>query len=82
MKQKLRTTLRMAAEHGHDVLVLGAFGCGYFGNPPEEVAVSFRQLLEGEFAGAFRLAIFAVLPDRNAAAFLKHFPAISARELA
>ncbi|KAJ7788078.1 hypothetical protein B0H14DRAFT_2950224 [Mycena olivaceomarginata] len=41
-------------------LVLGAFGCGAFGNPPAEVAQLFRRVLlgrdgnrGGEFLGCF-----------------------------
>eukprot|EP00913_Durusdinium_trenchii_P023936 g22478.t1 len=71
LQQKLRTTLRMAAEHGNNAVVLGAFGCGYFGNPPEAVATTFQELLTSEFHGTFHLAVFALLRDRNFATFVK-----------
>lgn len=74
--EKIRTTFYLAALHGHRALVLGAFGCGYFRNPPDAVATAFKELLEGEFAGAFALAVFTI-PDaagaRNTTAFEKAF---------
>jgi uncharacterized protein (TIGR02452 family) len=36
------------------VLILGAFGCGAFGNPPEVVAKAFRQVLAEQRYHAFR----------------------------
>lgn len=81
LRQKLRSILRMAAEHGDEALVLGAFGCGYFGNPPEAVAEVFQELLSSEFQGVFRLCVFALLRDRNYASFVRHFPVASHEEL-
>eukprot|EP00435_Cladocopium_sp_Y103_P025850 s2583_g6.t1 len=81
LRQKLRSTLRMAAEHGDEALVLGAFGCGYFGNPPEAVAEVFQELLTSEFQGVFRLCVFALLRDRNYASFVRHFPVASHEDL-
>jgi uncharacterized protein (TIGR02452 family) len=53
--------LGVAAAHGHRSLVLGAWGCGVFGNDPAEVASLFGMALEGPFAGAFEAVVFAVL---------------------
>lgn len=66
LRQKLRTTMHMAVSHGHDSVVFGAFGCGYFRNPADAVAVAFDELLRSEFADAFRVVLFAV-PARQAA---------------
>eukprot|EP00931_Biecheleriopsis_adriatica_P069919 TRINITY_DN43725_c0_g1_i1.p1 TRINITY_DN43725_c0_g1~~TRINITY_DN43725_c0_g1_i1.p1 ORF type:complete len:298 (+),score=62.12 TRINITY_DN43725_c0_g1_i1:17-910(+) len=76
LKEKCRTVLWMAASKGHEAVVLGAFGCGYFGNPPDDVAEAFAELLGpgGEFAGSFRLAIFAVPRDMNYQYFKDRFP--------
>lgn len=53
-KSKMRLCLRMAAHHGHGLLVLGALGCGAFANPPREVATCWLEVLrEGEFAGGW-----------------------------
>lgn len=79
LHQKIRTVLHMAAVAGHDSLVLGAFGCGYFRNRPEVVAQTFAGLLldGGEFAKAFRLVVFAIptgFGKGNFNTFSKIFP--------
>lgn len=62
-KGKMRMSLRLAAARGHDLLVLGALGCGAFGNPPAEVVDCWREVLsEAEFGGGrWREIVFAVL---------------------
>lgn len=57
--QRARKILSVAAMHGAEVLILGAFGCGAFCNPPEVVAAAFRDVLP-EFSHAFRTVEFAV----------------------
>lgn len=64
---KIRAMLRIAATHGHIDLVLSAFGCGAFGNPPAPVAALFATVLaEAEFSGVFRELVFAIFDDHNA----------------
>jgi uncharacterized protein (TIGR02452 family) len=70
MKGKIKTILRIAAIHNHRRIVLGALGCGVFGNPNKEVAAIFREVLsETEFQGWFEKIVFAILggdrPDGN-----------------
>eukprot|EP00727_Mastigamoeba_balamuthi_P013568 m51a1_g8834 hypothetical protein (347) ;mRNA; f:402120-403368 len=58
----VRAALHAMAVSGRDNAVLGAFGCGAFGNPAGPVAQVFReQLLSPEFRGAFRRVVFAIL---------------------
>ncbi|KAF3939518.1 hypothetical protein ABW19_dt0208115 [Dactylella cylindrospora] len=66
MEIKIRQMLRMAALNGHRRLVLGAFGCGVFGNPPEEVAQMFLDIFqEPEFQGGWwKEIIFACLSSK------------------
>ena len=45
-KNKMRTILRIGLLHGHDSLVLGAFGCGAFHTPPSHVARLFFEVFE------------------------------------
>jgi uncharacterized protein (TIGR02452 family) len=58
----------LAAAEGYRELVLGAWGCGVFGNDPKEVAQIIHERLFGPdgWAGKFRRIIFAVL-DRSPA---------------
>ncbi|CAL9496844.1 hypothetical protein SUDANB121_03371 [Nocardiopsis dassonvillei] len=74
---RARGVLAAAAHHGVDVLVLGAWGCGVFGNIPEEVAEAFAGHLHGGFAGVFERVVFAVLDrdERVRGAFADRFPA-------
>ncbi|KAK4130489.1 hypothetical protein BT67DRAFT_343245, partial [Trichocladium antarcticum] len=66
-KDKMRLCLRMAATKGHAMLVLGAIGCGAFGNPPHEIVACWSEVLgESEFAGGwFKEIWFAVFDRRN-----------------
>lgn len=66
MLSRMEKVLSLAVVHGHDMLVLGAWGCGVFGNDPQRVAGWFQRHLTGEgiFHRAFRKIIFAVL-DRT-----------------
>lgn len=65
-RDKVRTIFRIALSHGHDALVLGAFGCGAFKNPPAEVAAIFHEILEeSEFKNKFRLVTFSIIEDHN-----------------
>ncbi|KAL8800057.1 MAG: hypothetical protein Q9182_005457 [Xanthomendoza sp. 2 TL-2023] len=67
MRDKIRMVLRVAAAKGHRQLVLGALGCGAFGNPRGEVARLWRDvLLEPEFSGGWwEDVVFAVLDGSN-----------------
>ncbi|PLB55120.1 hypothetical protein P170DRAFT_432661 [Aspergillus steynii IBT 23096] len=71
MKTKMRSVLRVAAFNRHRKLVLGALGCGVFGNPNNEVADCWMEVLqENEFQGWWDTIAFAVLdnmtgPDSN-----------------
>lgn len=62
--EKMRAVLRAAIRNGHRQIVLGALGCGVFGNPSREVALMWKQVLrEQEFQGGWwRDVVFAVLP--------------------
>lgn len=66
-KNKIRTILRVAAKFGHNALVLSAFGCGAFRNPPEHMATLFKEVFaEAEFLNRFEVVVFAIIDDHNA----------------
>jgi uncharacterized protein (TIGR02452 family) len=56
--------LRVAAHHGIERLVLGAWGAGVFGNDPRMVADMFAAHLGGAFEGVFAEIVFAVFGPR------------------
>ena len=64
--RKIRAILRIAYNNGQRRLVLGAFGCGAFNNPPKQMAELFRQVIEEpEFKGLFQQIVFAIIEDHN-----------------
>jgi uncharacterized protein (TIGR02452 family) len=75
--RRIEIMLRAAAKTGYRELVLGAWGCGAFGNDPNSVAEQFRKALMDERLGqCFRRVVFAVYgrPDgRNITAFRNVF---------
>lgn len=79
MLSRTEKVLSLAVLHQHEVLVLGAWGCGVFKNKPEDVAQYFATHLfgDGVFGRAFRKIVFAVYSGQkqnpNLPAFNKHF---------
>lgn len=57
---RIQAMLHTAAHFGYRILVLGAWGCGAFGNDAKLVAELFAKVLN-EMPGAFRNVTFAVL---------------------
>jgi len=60
LQQRIHRVLAIAQAYGHTDLVLGAWGCGAFGNDTRRTAVDFRQALENDFRGAFASVVFAI----------------------
>ena len=66
VREKMRTIFRIALENGHDALVLGAWGCGAFRNPPRHIAKLFHEIMEeDEFRNRFRKIVFAIVDRRK-----------------
>ena len=58
--------LAAAAENGYKDLVLGAWGCGAFGNSPKDVAGYFRKvIIEEEYGKCFNEICFAIYGKEN-----------------
>jgi uncharacterized protein (TIGR02452 family) len=60
LRARIHRVLAIAHAFGYRALVLGAWGCGAFGNDPVRTAHDFREALAGEFAHAFEEVVFAV----------------------
>lgn len=71
---RIRNILEVAVAKDTDILVLGAFGCGAFNNPPELVADVCRELLidKGYFR-FFTKTVFAIKKNDSANTNLEAF---------
>jgi len=78
LHRRAELVLAIAAHHGVERLVLGAWGAGVFRNDPRMVADAFGALLEGRFANVFAEVVFAVTSgpgNANYDAFAARFAA-------
>lgn len=75
-ENRWRCILAAAAKHKSDVLILGAFGCGVFANPPEVVVAAFNNVLP-EFRNSFETIEFAVYTTRADSPNYRAFAAIT-----
>lgn len=58
-KELFSRVLALALQNKCDTVVLGAFGCGAFGNPPRIVSRAAKETVE-EYRYAFKVIEFAV----------------------
>lgn len=58
-EKRLTRILDIAASQGNEVVILGAFGCGAFRNPPEVVSAAAKSVLS-KYAAKFETIEFAV----------------------
>lgn len=58
--KRAKHIMHVAAAHGAEVLILGAFGCGAFQNDPEAVAAAYRDALAeyGKYFDEIEFAVF------------------------
>jgi uncharacterized protein (TIGR02452 family) len=61
MMRRICKVLSVGIAHKHNAIVLGAWGCGAFGNDGHQIARLFRDALSNKFKGAYRRVIFAVV---------------------
>lgn len=62
LKQRADFVISIAEENGCDTVVLGAWGCGVFGQDPRLVARLFRERLS---ASTIKRAVFAIPGNNN-----------------
>ena len=62
--QRARQIFNIAAQHGIDVIILGAFGCGAFRNDPSVVAKAYLEVTK-EYRKHFKTIEFAVFCGRE-----------------
>jgi len=67
VKVKIRLMFKLAAVKGHDAIVLSAWGCGAYANPPLCIATAFKAVLEEEeFSNCLQRVVFSIFNDQNA----------------
>lgn len=80
MWSRMLKVLSVAQRHGHDALVLGAWGCGAFGNDGNLIAGMFRRALTQEFKGAFHAVTFAIVDSTPEGRFIGPFRKVFSQE--
>jgi uncharacterized protein (TIGR02452 family) len=73
LRDRVAKILSVAQAHGHDSLILGAWGCGAFGNDGHQVAEFFHRSLTIDFAGAFKEVTFAIVDTSPEKKFIGPF---------
>lgn len=77
MVRRIRIMCRAAIENGYKVMVLGAWGCGAFGNKPENVSEYFKRVLVDEgldrYFDEICFAIYGKEDGRNITEFRRTF---------
>jgi uncharacterized protein (TIGR02452 family) len=79
LQQRIERVLEIARAFEYSALVLGAWGCGAFGNDPARTARDFRQGLE-RHASAFSEVVFAIVDWSAERRFLAPFCAELAQD--
>ncbi len=76
-KHRIKNIMEAARENKADVIILGAFGCGAFKNPPLVVAEAFRQVIcEENYFRCFKKIVFAIKPNSDCCQNLRTFMSI------
>lgn len=70
MENRIRKIIKVAILNNIDCLVLGAFGCGVFGNSLHDVSKIFKKILiEEDYQKYFKVIEFAIY-DRNPTTYI------------
>lgn len=65
-ESRIKNIINAAMDNGADILILGAFGCGAFRNPPNIVARAFKNVIQtNHYEECFDKIIFAVKSSNN-----------------
>ena len=64
-RKKIENIFAIAHQHKHDCLILSAFGCGAYKNPPSHIVSLFQSVIV-QYVGFFKDIVFAIVDDHNA----------------
>lgn len=62
---KIDTFLATAYLYGHDAVVLGAWGCGAFGNDPVKVSQIFKDVIKDKYSKTFERILFGIVDNEK-----------------
>ncbi len=62
-RERIRSYLKSAYDHGDDTLIMGSFSCEDFANPLGPIAEIMMEVIDEEYSGCFKKIIFTVLND-------------------
>jgi len=77
LTSRVRRIFEVAVANGNEVLILGAFGCGAFRNPPEIVAHVFYNVMQ-EYLDRFDVIEYAVYHTERELANFEAFSSVMA----
>lgn len=80
LARRIRRVLAIARAYRFRDLVLGAWGCGEFGNDVTRTALSFRAAIERDFLGDFSQIVFAIADWSRERRFLGPFRSVFAHD--
>lgn len=62
-RRRIDALLKLCAQQGYKILILSAYGCGAYRNPPKVIASIFKELLDNCYGRYFERVIFSVVGD-------------------
>ncbi len=80
MQQRIHKVLAIGAAYSHTAIVLGAWGCGVFGNDAQTIAQLFQSALHKHFQGVFQHVVFAIVDWSEEEKFIGPFRQAFKRE--
>jgi uncharacterized protein (TIGR02452 family) len=73
MRLRIDKVLTIASMHRYETVILGAWGCGAFGNDSHEIAELFHRALGGAFRRVFAKVLFAITDWSEERRFISPF---------
>lgn len=73
LADRCRRVLEIASFYHQDTLILGAFGCGVFGNNLDDLIDIWYNLLDKQFKNSFKKVVFALTSENSYCKFKEKF---------
>lgn len=73
MYDRMDRILAVASHYGYEAIILGAYGCGVFGNDLNIVGNMWMKLLDNKYRNIFKRVVFSVIGDEEYDILIKTF---------